>query len=174
VLLAQLRRLEPDMIPVLYRRAAEWHQRAGEPDQALEYWMKAGEVDATAFLVGLLAFRAFQQGRGTTVERWFGWLDEHGDMESYPAVAVLAAAFSAVTGKPAEADRWAKVAERGAVAARWPDGSASIEPWLALLRALLCRDGFDQMRADAELARRTIAAGGFWRSTPAALLGWRT
>ena len=171
MLLAQLRRQEPDMILVLYRRAAEWHQRAGELDQALEYWMKAGEVDATAFLVGALAFPVFQQGRGSTIERWFGWLEEHADMEKYPAVAVLAAAYCAVTGKSAEADRWAKVAERGAVVARLPDGSSSIEPWLALLRALLCRDGVDQMRADAEHARKTIAAGGFWRATPVVLLG---
>jgi tetratricopeptide (TPR) repeat protein len=52
-----------------------------------------------------------------------------------------------------------------------PDGSSSIEPWLALLRALLCRDGVDQMRADAELAAGTIAAGSFWRTAASMYLG---
>jgi LuxR family maltose regulon positive regulatory protein len=171
MLLAELHRVEPDLIPVLYRRAAEWYQRAEEPAMALGYWMKAGDADAAALLVGLLAFPTFQQGRAATLEWWFNWLEEHGAMEKYPPVAVLAAAFSAVTGKPAEADRWAKAAERGAAVASLPDGSASIEPWLALLRALLCRDGVDRMRADAELAVSTIAPGGFWRSTPVACLG---
>ena len=45
-----------------------------------------------------------------------------------------------------------------------PDGSLSIEPWLALLRALLCRDGVDQMLADAQFAAETMAAGSFWRT----------
>ena len=170
MLLAQLHRLEPGLTPELHRRAAEWYQRTGSSSQALEYWMRAGEVDAAAPLIGALTFPTFQQGRAATVERWLGWLEEHGAMENHPPVAVLAAAFFAVTGKPAEADRWANVAERGAVVARLPDGSPSIEPWLALLRAMLCRDGVDRMRADAERAVRTIAAGGFWRSTPVALL----
>jgi LuxR family transcriptional regulator, maltose regulon positive regulatory protein len=46
-----------------------------------------------------------------------------------------------------------------------PDGSPSIEPWLATLLALLCRDGVEQIRADAELAASAMAAGSFWRNT---------
>jgi LuxR family maltose regulon positive regulatory protein len=171
MLLAQLARLEPGLVPVLHRRAAEWYQRAEEPGEALGYWMKAGEVDAAALLVGALAFPAYQQGRVTTVERWFGWLEDHGAMDRHPAVAVLAAVLSAVTGKPADAERWARVVEQGVITANLPDGSASIEPWLALLRALLCRDGVDQMRADAEFAATTFAPGSFWRSTPVVALG---
>ena len=72
----------------------------------------------------------------------------------HPAVAARAAIIPATTGKPADAERRAGVAEQGATVASRPDGSSSIEPWLALLRALLCRDGVDQMRADAELAVR--------------------
>lgn len=37
-----------------------------------------------------------------------------------------------------------------------PDGSLSIDSCLARLRAVLCRDGVDQMRADAELAVATM------------------
>jgi LuxR family maltose regulon positive regulatory protein len=170
MLAAELHRAEPGLPPLLYRRAAEWYQHAGQPGEALGYWMKAGEVDAAAFLVAALAFPAYQQGRAATVEWWFRWLDDHGAMDRHPALAVLAAALSAVTGKPADAERWIRVANQGAIAASLPDGSASIEPWLALLRAMLCRDGIDQMRADAEYATRTIAAGSFWRSTPVTAL----
>ena len=42
---------------------------------------------------------------------------------------------------------------------------------LALLRALLCRRGVDQMRADAELAARTLGAGSFWRTAATLYLG---
>ena len=62
----------------------------------------------------------------------------------------------------------------GATAASAPDGSPTTEPWLALLRALLCRDGPDQMLADAELAARTMAAGSFFQAAATLYLAWRT
>ena len=171
MLLAQLRRREPALVPVLNRRAAEWYERDGAPEEALGYWMKAGDVDAAANLIGALAFAAYQQGRAATVERWFRWLEDHGEIEKYPAVAVLAAALFAVTGRAVDADQWAKIAERAAVRARLPDGSPSIEPWLALMRALLCREGVEQMQADAEFAATAMGGGSFWSATPIVLLG---
>ena len=166
MLLAELHRQEPGLMLTLHRRAAQWYERNGEPEEALEYWMKAGEVDSAARLFGALAFVTYQRGRIATVERWLGWLEDHAAMERYPAVAVLGALFYALTGKPAYAERWADVAERAAAAAtNLPDGSPSVEPWLALLRALLCRDGVEQMRADAELAATAMAPGSFWRIT---------
>jgi LuxR family maltose regulon positive regulatory protein len=165
MLLAELDRQEPDLMPILQRRAAQWYERNREPEEALEYWMKAGEVDSVAGLIGGLAFSTYQRGRAATVERWLGWLEERAAMEGYPAIAILAAMFYALTGKPADAERWADLAERGAAATNLPDGSLLIGPWLALIRALLCRDGVEQMRADAELAATTLAPGSFWRIT---------
>jgi hypothetical protein len=40
-----------------------------------------------------------------------------------------------------------------------------------LLRALLCRDGVDQMWADAQLAAKTMAAGSLWRAAALLFLG---
>jgi len=164
MLLAELRRREPDLIPVLHRRAARWCEDNGAPGEALEHRMKAGDTDAAAALAGVLAFPAYQHGRVATVERWFGWLEDRDAMAARPSIAVMAAMVAAMTGKPAEAERWARIAEGGATAASAPDGSPTTEPWLALLRALLCRDGPDQMRADAELAARTMAAGSFFQA----------
>jgi LuxR family transcriptional regulator, maltose regulon positive regulatory protein len=171
MLLAELHREEPGVMPVLQRRAAQWHEREGAPDQALGYWMQAGEADAAARLVGTLAFPAYQRGRVATIERWFGWLEDHAAVESYPAVDIMAAMVAALTGKPADAERWARIAEQGSAVASLPDGSPSIEPWLGLLRALLCRDGVNQMRADAQLAASTMAAGSFWRTASILYLG---
>ena len=165
MLLAELHRLEPNVMPALHRRAAQWHERNGHPAEALGYWMKAGEADSAARLVGSLAFPAYQQGRVATAKQWFSWLEDHSAVANQPAVAVMAAMIAALTGKSGEAERWAGAAEGETAVASLPDGSPSIEPWLALLRALLCRDGVEQMRADAELAARTMAAGSFWRTS---------
>jgi LuxR family transcriptional regulator, maltose regulon positive regulatory protein len=170
MLLAELRRREPDLIPVLCRRAAQWCERNGAPAEALEYRMKADDTDAAADLVGVLAFPAYQHGRVATVERWLGWLGDRGAVETHPPVALIGAMAAAMNGKPAAAERWARLAERGAVAASMPDGSPTTEPWLALLRALLCRDGPGQMLADAELATKTMAAGSFFHAAATLLL----
>ena len=164
MLLAELHRQAPDLMPILRRRAAQWYERNREPEEALEYWMKAGEVDSAARLVGALVFLCYQRGRVATAERWLGWLEDRGAMERYPAIAALAVMFYALTGKPADADRWADVAGRAAAVTSLPDGGRSIEPWLALLRSVLCRDGVEQMRADAELAATTMAPGSFLRT----------
>ena len=166
MLLAELHRLEPELMPVLYRRAAQWHEDNEAPGEAMGYWMKAGDVEATARLTAALTLPAYMRGRVATAERWFGWLEDHGAMENHPALAALTAMVPAMIGRPADAERRAGLAERGAVAGSLPDGNPSAEPWLALLRAMLCRDGADQMLADAELAAMTMT--GFWR--PAALL----
>ena len=44
MLLAELERDAPGLMPVLRRRAAEWYARNGVPEEALEYSMAAGDV----------------------------------------------------------------------------------------------------------------------------------
>ena len=84
MLLAELQRLEPALMPVLRRRAAGWCLDNGMPEAALEYCMAAGDVDGAARLVGQLAVPAYRQGRVTTIQRWFGWLEDRGGIEETP------------------------------------------------------------------------------------------
>ena len=48
MLLAELRRQEPELIPVLRRRAAGWCARNDLPEEAMEYTIAAGDVDMAA------------------------------------------------------------------------------------------------------------------------------
>src|SRR5690348_2200847 len=160
MLLAELDRTEPELIPVLRRRAAAWCMRNDLPEAALEYSIAAGDVETTADLVGKLVIPTYQQGRVTTVQRWFRWLQERGGIGKHPMAAVLASVVSAVTGRPAEAERWADIVDH------WQSGDAarpydpSAEAWAALVRAVLCRHGVKQMRTDADEAVRRFAAEG--------------
>ena len=88
ILLAQLHRLEPELIPVLRRRAAGWYLRNDLPEEALEYSIAAGDVDGAARLVEKLALPADRQGRTTTIQRWFRWLDDRGGIQGHPMLAV--------------------------------------------------------------------------------------
>ncbi len=94
-------------MPVLRRRAAGWCLDNGWPEEALEYSMAAGDVDGAARLVGQLVVPAYQQGRVTTIQRWFSWLEDRDGIEGHPMTAVLASFFSALMGRPVDAGRWA-------------------------------------------------------------------
>ena len=158
MLLAELRRREPELIPVLRRRAAGWCARNDLPEEAMEYTIAAGDVDMAAALVGKLGVRAYRQGKTAAVQRWLRWLEDRGGTEGHPMVAVLAGLLSTAAGLAAEAERWADVADRWQYGeASGPDDPAA-EAWAALLRAVLCRHGVKQMRADADEAARLFAA----------------
>jgi LuxR family transcriptional regulator, maltose regulon positive regulatory protein len=171
MLLAELGRLEPGLMPVLRQRAAAWCLDNGMPEAALEYCMAAGDVEGAARLVGQLLVPAYRKGRVTTIQQWLGWLEDRGGIEGHPMAAVLAALVSALMGRPVEADRWADAVDRWQYGdpAR-PDDPAT-EAWAALLRAILCRRGAERMRADADEAVRRFAAGSFTTPAPALMQG---
>ena len=171
MLLAELHRQQPGLMPVLRRRAAGWYLRNGWPEEALEYSMAAGDVDGAARLVGQLAVPAYRQGRATTIQRWFGWLEDRGGIGGQPMVAVLASLFSALTGRPVDAERWADAVDRWQYGDPARPDDPSAEAWAALLRAVLCRRGAEQMRADADEAVLRFAAGSFVTPAPALLQG---
>jgi LuxR family transcriptional regulator, maltose regulon positive regulatory protein len=170
-LLAELERLEPGSIPVLRHRAAQWCLRNELPEEALEHFMAAGDVDAVAGLVEELGQSLFRQGRVTTLQRWLGWLEDRGGIERHPMAATFACLLAATVGRPAEAEQWADVADRllGHNAARPSDPQT--EAMAAASRALLCRGGVDQMRADADLAARKFAEAGVVRPISGAMQG---
>ena len=171
MLLAELERLEPGLIPVLRRRAVGWCLRNGLPEEALEYSMAAGDTDVVAALVEKLGVPAHRQGRVPTAKRWLRWLEDRGGFEGHPMVAVLAALFWAVTGRPVEADRWADVVDRWQYGDPVRPSDPSTEAWAAVMRTLLCRRGAERMRADADEAVRRFAAESFVTSAPALLQG---
>jgi LuxR family maltose regulon positive regulatory protein len=158
MLLAELERVEPGLIPVLRRRAASWCLRNDRQEEALEYSIAAGDVDTVASLVRALAVPADRQGRFATLRRWFGWLEERDGIAAHPLIAVWAGYLAVDTGRPAEAERWAVMVDR------WQNQDAAqpidlpTEAWAAGLRALMCRRGVGQMRADADEAAQKLAA----------------
>ena len=113
---------------------------------------------------------AYGAGRVDTTRRWFGWFEDQGLLGRYPSVAVLGAWLQALVGEPVAAERWADAAEQGPVTGTLPDGS-TVQSYLALLRALLCRNGVDRMRADTQAALAELDPGSQWRPTAQLLEG---
>ena len=171
MLVSELERLEPAMMPVLRRRAAGWCLDDGRAEEALEYSIAAGDVQTVARLVGDLWLPTFRRGQYATLRRWFLWLDDHGGTGRYPLVAAAAAITAGYTGRPDEAERWADAVDRW----QYEDGlrpdNPAAEGWAAILRAVLCRRGISQMRADANEAIKKLAAANITTSSAAVCQG---
>jgi LuxR family transcriptional regulator, maltose regulon positive regulatory protein len=171
MLRAELSRHEPALIPGLHQRAAQWFDRNGLPEEALEHSMAAGDIDMAARLVEQLWLVAYRQARVTTVEQWLGWLQDRGATERHPRLAVLALFLATQMGRPAEAERWADVVDR------WHDRDAALpddryaQAWAVMMRAISCRRGVEQMRADADEAARRFAEEHIAESAPALFQG---
>jgi LuxR family maltose regulon positive regulatory protein len=70
MLLAELERLDPELIPVLRHRAAGWFLDNGRSEEALEYSVAAGDAGTAARLVQKLWLMTDRQGRIATFRRW--------------------------------------------------------------------------------------------------------
>ena len=171
LLRAALSRAEPGLVPGLLARAADWCEKYGDPERAIGYAQHAGDVDRVARLVAQCGPPAYQSGRVTTAERWFEWLEARDGLERNPLAAVLGSLLGTLWGRPEEAERRAQAAELARAEDVLPDGSAAIDPWLALLRAHRCQRGMARMRADAELALELLGPGSRGRPHALVLLG---
>jgi LuxR family maltose regulon positive regulatory protein len=178
MLLAELGRLEPGLMPVLRRRAAAWCVRNGLDEEALEYSIAAEDVGMAAGLFERLALATWWQGRARTIERWLRWLEDRDGIRARPRAVALAGICAVGLARPVEAERWADIVDR------WQYGDAArpadplTEAWAGLLRAALCRRGIEQMCADADEAARKFAAvnvldalAPFWQGLARVLSG---
>ena len=161
---AELRRREPEIVPQLHRGAAAWYEANDLGELAINHAREAGDSDRVARLVLGGMQPVWASGRVDTVLRWMEWLEQRHLIERYPAVAVHGALIFALLGRPARTEWWAAAAERASATGQLPDGS-TMASYLAYLRALLCRDGVQEMRRDAQIGWDGLSPLSPYRAT---------
>ena len=166
----ELERSEPNTVPALNRRAMDWCIAHDFTEAAIRYGHAAGEMDTVAGLVDALALAVHYDGRLETLDEWLGWFGDD-ELRRYPALAVVGGWVRALTGRPAEAERWLALADGATSAIPLSDGSATIEPWVANLRAGMMPDGVEQALADADVALDQLSPTSGWRPAALALRG---
>ncbi len=147
---------EPELVPDLYGRAADWYEATGDLENAVGAAEAAGDDERVARLVGSLAVPAYCGGELDTVGGWFDRLAEGDSFRRHPAIAAVGAWVAANRGRTSEAERLlacAKGRRKDALADGTPVGAL-----VSLVRAALCGDGVERMRADAEAAAATLPA----------------
>ena len=163
-LLSELHRVEPDIIAKLHLRAADWYESYGSAALAIEHLLHTPERDRCIQLVTQVALPTYQSGQISTVQRWLARL---GDtvLEEYPPLAVVAGWMGVLSGQAAHAERWAALVDSSSFDLMPVDGTASFDSSRAMLRAVMCRAGPEQMVADASFAVAEEPPWSAWRAT---------
>ncbi len=164
----ELAEQEPGLVPVLHGHAADWFEAHGDRESALEHAYAAGDTDRAAEILAAIAFPVYYSGRVATLERWFNRFERAGLLERYPAVALHACRINALQGRADRARRCLGAATLGTLTDKLPDGTKSIDSWIAVLRAWLCEKGAKRMLADGEIAVDGLHEESNWR--PSALV----
>ena len=167
----ELAEFEPHLLQGLHGRAADWFERHGDPESALEHALSAGDLERAARIITAIALPAYYAGRLASVERWLAHFAEPALLERFPDVALQGGWLHAVCGRADAAERCLDAAERGKFTGKLPDGCTSLRPWIAVLRAALCRDGVYQMLADAETGLGQLPPDSIMRPAAFLLLG---
>jgi LuxR family transcriptional regulator, maltose regulon positive regulatory protein len=168
LLARELTETEPELVPELHRRAADWYEENGDPESALVHADASGDKARFARLVASLALPVYYSGRIKTVENWLDRFGDETELEQYPDVAAIGGWIHALQGQATDAERWLEIATRGVDNGVLLDGRASARPGIALLRAAMCSGGVEQMLRDAEGALDELPADSEW--WPGALL----
>jgi LuxR family transcriptional regulator, maltose regulon positive regulatory protein len=162
VLQRELLEHDPELVPILHSRAADWFEARGDLESALRHAEAAGDYDRVASIFMTVALPTYFSGRVATVEKWLESFD--GERRArFPGVALIGGWIHTLRGRRSEAKRWIDAAEAGTFAGRLPDGSRSLAPWIAVLRASMCDEGTSEMLAHAERALADLPAGSIAR-----------
>ena len=91
---------EPELVPVLNQRAADWFEEQGDAESTLDYSYAAGNADSAARILSSIAMTMSSSGRVTAVESWLDHFDDEAQLKRYPAVAVEGRASTPSAGAP--------------------------------------------------------------------------
>lgn len=161
-LLSELDRVEPDAIPELHLRAADWCEANGSPTMAIEHLLHTTEQDRCLELVTALLLPTYRAGQISTTQRWLATLGDSVIDGHLPLVA-LAGWHSILTGQAKQAQRWASVLDTASFDHLSPDDAASLRSKRAILRSAMCSAGPERAMTDAHLGVELEPSWSPWR-----------
>jgi LuxR family maltose regulon positive regulatory protein len=134
LLLYELESTEPDLVPTLRRRADEWLEAAGYFEGAIRQAIVATDYERVGLLIARHWYEYVSAGQTATVERWLESLPEEMIIHDAP-LALVKAWMCALVGRREESARFLTLAESIPYEGPLPDGTASVESGMAILRA---------------------------------------
>ncbi|MCO5954405.1 AAA family ATPase [Microbacterium yannicii] len=169
-LLSELHRVEPAAVAPLHRRAAEWLERNGSPELAVEHRLAAGDLPQAGELVVGLAMPVYQSGRVVVVDRWLSELEAGGEAMSSRVLAI-AAWIAMLRGSSAAAEKWTAALGGEASSGQSPEDASAARSARAMIGVAMCARDSAQLLEDAQSAVALESGHSRWRGPALYLLG---
>jgi LuxR family transcriptional regulator, maltose regulon positive regulatory protein len=146
LLLYELQSSQPNLEPTLRRRASEWLEDEGYVEGAIRQAIAAADYEREGLLIARYWSGYVFAGHSATVQRWFESLPE--EMIAQDAALCLVKAWiHALYGDREESESYLVLAEDSSYEGPLPDGTASVESGVALVRGIF---GYGGVQAMAE------------------------
>ena len=146
---AELNRRHPELLPVYLKRAADWCELHGSPDEAFAYAHESGDLAQAGRIAHGHWDELAGRGRIETLRLWLGRCTDE-EIESDAQLSIAAAWVAVLLGDPVGARRFVAAAERRPLDVASADGATSLRSALANVRSAVAPDGIHGMLRDAE------------------------
>lgn len=164
LLIYELKRSKPDLLPVLHGRASAWFDEMGLFESAIRHAIAASDFERAGALISRHWFRYAITGQLASLERWLDALPADLVDRDAPLVMVRAR-MCALHGLAGETERWLELARGLPYEGQLPDGSASVESEAACIEALSGFRGINSMvEAAARFAELEAGQHAPWRT----------
>jgi LuxR family maltose regulon positive regulatory protein len=146
----ELKGSRPDLVPVLHERASVWSEGERFFDNAIRHAIAATDYERAGMLVARYWLGYLVAGQTATVQRWLDSLSE--ELTTHDAALALVRAWIyALSGQREESEVFLDIIEGIQYQGPLPDGTASVESGVAIIRSAF---GFDGVQAAVEAVRR--------------------
>jgi LuxR family transcriptional regulator, maltose regulon positive regulatory protein len=149
----ELKSSRPELVPILHERASVWSEDERFFDSAIRHAIAATDYERAGMLIARHWYGYMAAGQMVSVERWLESLSE--ELTTHDAALALVRAWMyALSGQREESERFLVLVESIPYEGPLPDGTASVESGVAIIRASF---GFDGVRSTVEAARWAAA-----------------
>ncbi len=167
---AELRRTDPEMIPVLHVRASAWRREQGDIEHAITHAIAAHDCALSGDLLWAAVVDYVCQGRNSRIQSWLAEFSR-AELVAHPSLG-LAAAFSLLAAGNAVEARHMAVAVSALIESTSDDvATGPVRASLAGIEAMLGASGVTGMADAAARACALEPRDGPWRSTYLFLYG---
>jgi LuxR family maltose regulon positive regulatory protein len=149
-----LQQSSPDLLPVLHRRAAAWHQERGALADALRHALAAADPERAAHLVEAGYKRLVMRGELVTLHRWLDALPAD-LVRVRPRLCLASALALAYSGRRERVEGYLQQAEAALAFVGETAGADAVRGEIAALRAVFASVNWAGT-CSLELARRAL------------------
>jgi LuxR family maltose regulon positive regulatory protein len=169
LLQVELRRREPDLVPILHARASHLFEARGQAKFAIRHARLSGDVPRAAALLWHSSPAYLSTARGSTVQQWLAPFTAD-DFSAEPALAVVAAWCCVAAPETRPIHEWIAIVRAAPADRPLPDGTP-IEAAASLLEAVAVEHGLRHMADAASRAHELDRVDSIYRATALYLEG---